>query len=207
MEIGAREKKRWLGGGEKNHAGRQGLCSGAPGQAQCASGGPAAFGGGAVTFAVITAVGLAHGRHGSIEIIYTFTRHACNNAATAMPGPWTQRHGPDPGKKKSSREQSAHCVLACACTWLPPPRGSPPALPATQAHPAPHPSCALRVAQPAAVAARVRAAHRSDTRVDFELSSAFSRFSAACHCAHGPPTPNTELRTSPVLLERIPSRY
>ena len=72
-----------------------------------------------VTFAV-TAVGVAHGRHGSREIIYTFTRHACNNAATAMPGPWTQRQVRDSEKLC---DQSAHRVLAYACTQLPPPAG------------------------------------------------------------------------------------
>ena len=163
-----------------------------------------------VTFAVQQS-GWHNGRHGSREIIYTFTRHACNNAATAMPGPWTQRQVRDSEKLC---DQSAHGVLAYTCTSLPPPRGSPPALPAgaSAAHvrsscrtivrssstcPAAYRSgtrCDLTKRRDAAVLVRVKAvgvraaaapvpaAYRSDTRCDlYVISTCQSRRRLMAH--------------------------
>ena len=132
-------------------------------QAQCKPESSAAFGGGAVCHIRRTAVGVAHGRHGSREIIYTFTRHACNNAATAMPGAWTQRPVRDSEKSCDQSAHSAHigswCSHAPSCLR---PRGSPPALPAGASAAHVRSSCRTIVRS----SSTCPAAYRSGTRCD-----------------------------------------
>ena len=147
-------------------------------QAQCKPESSPAFGGGAVCHIRRTAVGVAHGRHGSREIIYTFTRHACNNAATAMPGPWTQRQVRDSEKSclhATSQHIGSWLTHAPSCLRR---GGLHPRCPQAQAHP----TCALRVAQSSAAAAPVRAAYRSDTRCDlYVISTCQSRRRLMAH--------------------------
>ena len=144
------------------HAGREGPCSSAPGSVQarkfacvrrrcCLSHSP------------LQQSGCHMGRHGSREIIYTFTRHACNNAATAMPGAWTQRPVRDSEKSCDQSAHSAHigswCSHAPSCLR---PRGSPPALPAGASAAHVRSSCRTIVRS----SSTCPAAYRSGTRCD-----------------------------------------
>ena len=167
-----------FGGVVLPHAGREGPCSSAPGSVQarkfacvrrrcCLSHSP------------LQQSGCHMGRHGSREIIYTFTGHACNNAATAMPGAWTQRPVRDSEKSCDQSAHSAHigswCSHAPSCLRR---GGLHPRCPQAQAHP----TCALRAAQSSAAAAPVPAAYRGDTRCDlYVISTCQSRRRLMAH--------------------------